>query len=308
MFNNLKKNFKSKIALTLLLSLTVFGVARIYYRLTDDFRISNMTYEIAHNHEWEIASITPQEHENLSKILDQKYSYLGKGAQSYVFTSEDGLYVIKFFKFKHLKPSIFLNALPPLPPFSNYVKKETIRKDRKLKSVFNGYKLAYEIHKYDSGLVFIHLNKTENFINKTVTVFDKIGREHKIDLDTNVFLLQRKGETLRTVMTDLLKKNDIVVAKQRIRQIFDLYVTEYKKGAYDHDHGVMHNTGFVGTEPIHLDVGKFSPDENICQASVYKSDLKIIYRKIDLWLKNNFPHSRDEIVKDMEEKFNEVTM
>jgi hypothetical protein len=308
MIGSIKKIIKSKTGFVILSALLVFGLARVYYRVTDDFRISNMTYEIAHNHDWEIPEFTSTEHENLKQILDQKYYYLGKGAQSYVFTSEDSQYVIKFFKFKHLKPSIFLNVLPPISPFANYVKKETIRKDRKLKSVFNGYRLAYEIHKYDAGLIFIHLNKTVNLINKSVTVVDKIGRSHLIDLDENVFLLQRKGETLRTVMTDLLTKNDLTLAKLRIRQIFDLYVTEYKKGAYDHDHGVMHNTGFVGSEPIHLDVGKFSREENMKKATVYKSDLDIIYRKIDLWLKNNFPAVRDEVVKDMQEKYNEVTM
>lgn len=286
----------------------IFGLARVYYKVTDDFRISNMTYEMAHNLDWEIPEISSVEKDDLNKILDQKFHYLGKGAQSYVFTSDDGLYVLKFFKFKHLKPSPFLNSLPMIPPFANYVTKEVKRKDRKLKGVFSAYRLAYEIHKQGSGLVFIHLNKTNNLINKTVTVFDKIGRSHEIDLDQTVFLLQKKGETLRTVMTDLLNRKDLKEAKLRVRQIFDLYVSEYQKGAYDHDHGIMHNTGFVGSEPLHLDVGKFTRDDKISQKEIYKDDLIIIYRKIDLWMKNNYPDYKDELVKDMHEKFLEVTL
>jgi len=307
MIKNIMRILKSKIGILFISSLTVFGIARIYFRMTDDFRIANMTYEIAHNKNWEIPQISSNEMNDLNQILDQKFYYLGKGAQSYVFSSDDGLYVLKFFKFKHLRPSLFLNALPSMPPFENYVTKEVKRKDRKLKSVFNGYRLAYEIHKQGSGLVFIHLNKTSN-INKTVTVFDKIGMSHEIDLDQNVFLIQRKGETLRTVMTDLLDRKDLKLAKLRIRQIFDLYISEYQKSAYDHDHGIMHNTGFVADEPIHLDVGKFSSDSKISQREIYKDDLQIIYRKIDLWMKNNYPAYQEEIVKDMHEKLLEVTL
>lgn len=292
-------NIKKIVGLTLFTSLILFGSVKIYYNLTDDFRISNMTYEIPHNKDWDIPAISSHENELLTKVLNQKFYYLGKGAQSYVFTSEDGLTVIKFFKFKHLKPSLFLNSLSHIPLFSKYAKKEIARKSKKLNSAFKGYRLAYEIHKQESGLIYLHLNKTSD-IQKNLTIIDKIGMSHEIDLDQNVFLLQRKGETLETVLRELLNQNSLSLAKSRIRQIVDLYLSEYKKGAYDHDHHVMNNTGFVDQEPIHLDVGHFSREESMKNQDVYQKDLAIIARKIDLWLKKNFPQHQEEIVKDLE--------
>lgn len=292
-------NIKKIIGLTLFTSLIIFGSAKIYYNLTDDFRISNMTYELPHNKDWDIPGISSYENELLNEVLNQKFYYLGKGAQSYVFTSEDGLTVIKFFKFKHLKPSIFLNSLSHIPLFSKYAKKEIARKNKKLNSAFNGYRLAYEIHKQESGLIYLHLNKTSD-IQKTLTIIDKIGLSHEIDLDQNVFLVQRKGETLETVLRELLNQNNLSLAKSRLRQILDLYLSEYQKGAYDHDHRVMNNTGFVDQEPIHLDVGHFSLEESMKDKAVFQKDFAIIIGKIDLWLKKNFPKHQEEIVKDLE--------
>lgn len=286
--------------------LALFGLARIYYNVTDDFRIANMTYEIPHHSEWEIPGLSVAQQEHLDQVLNQTYHYLGKGAQSYVFTSDDGKYVLKFFKFKHLKPSFFYTLLPPIYPFKQHVQKEEKRKERKLDSVFIGYRLAYEHHKQETGLVFIHLNKT-NDLQRSVVVKDKIGRSHIIDLDSTVFLVQEKGETMRTVMNDLLKKGEVALAKQKIRQVFDLYHSEYTKGIYDRDHGVMHNVGFIGENPIHLDVGKMTLDENLKNPEVYAADLQLIYKKIDLWLHLNYPQHQQEIAKDMHEKFLEIS-
>ena len=55
-----------------------------------------------------------------------------------------------------------------------------------------------------------------------------------------------------------------------------MYISEYKKGIYDRDHGVMHNTGFVEDYPFHLDVGKFSKEESMRQVKFYKKDLERI--------------------------------
>jgi len=303
--NFLKSMFAKKWPVILFTALLIFIGVRMYYQLTDDFRLANMTYEISHHPEWEIAELPVIDQIKMQKILDQTFTYVGKGAQSYVFSSEDGQYVIKFFKFKHLKPSLFVDLLPPVYPFAGYKKSQQVRKARKLNGVFNGYHLSYEKHKEESGLFFIHLNKTTT-LHKRVVVKDKLGLSHIIYLDSVVFLIQEKGETLSSVMNSLLKKGDIVQAKQRIRQVFDLYYAEYQKGIYDHDHAVMQNTGFTGTKPIHLDVGKMHSDPQIKEPARYKSDLLIIYSKIDRWYKVNYPQYREELSADMHQKFLEL--
>jgi len=58
--------------------------------------------------------LSDQEHQELAQILNQKFSYIGKGAQCYAFVSDDQLYVLKFFKFKHLKPNLLVDLIPSI--------------------------------------------------------------------------------------------------------------------------------------------------------------------------------------------------
>lgn len=287
-----------------LVLLSVFGLVRAYLRITDDFRIANITYEFPYHPEWEIASLSVQEEQNLNDILKQNFHYIGKGAQSYAFTSDDGIYVLKFFKFKHLKPHWLTAILPNIGPLSNYKEQVRLRKIKNFNSVFTGYKIAYDLHKEESGLVYIQLNPTH--IVKKVTLIDKIGLEHSVDLGEVVFVIQKKGETTRTVLNELLKNGDVATAKHRIHQVFDLYLSEYRKGIYDRDHGIMHNIGFIGDQPFHLDMGKMSKDNAMKDPKVFQEDLIKVAAKIEIWMHANYPQYYTEVVDDMENELSHI--
>lgn len=288
-----------------IVAIALFGVARIYYALTDDFRLSNITYPLPYDGKWEITKPTPEEEKQLKQILAQPFTYHGKGAQSYVFFSEDEKYVLKFFKFKHLRPAPLMRILPSVGFIKTYKEKQAARKERKLFGVFNSYKLAYDFDKKESGLIFVQLN-TENNPPRPVTIIDKIGRKHFIDLQNYPFILQHKGESLRIVIHELLKKGNINTAKLRFAQILDLYAKEYQKGIYDHDHGVMQNTGFIGEQPIHLDVGKLLREENMKDKKEAKKDAELVVEKMNFWMKRNYPQYSEEIEKYLNDKLNEL--
>jgi hypothetical protein len=285
--------------------LTVFCLARLYYNVTDDFRLGNITFPLPYEKNWTISPPSAEAEKSIDAILAQPFFYLGKGAQSYVFASEDGKYVLKFFKFKHLHPSIFINALPSIGFLKSYKEKQIARKERKLFGVFNSYKLAYEVDKNESGLIFIQLN-TEKNPARQATIFDKIGIKRTIDLQQYPFVLQYKGETLRVVLDKLLKKQDIETAKTRLGQILNLYADEYSKGVYDHDHGVMQNTGFIDDKPIHLDVGKLLREENMRNQMHAKADAQIVVRNINRWVEKHYPLYREQIANFLNDKLEQL--
>lgn len=237
---------------------------------------------------WENAPLSSQEIADLKQILSQKFFYIDKGAQSYAFASEDQQYVLKFFKFKHLKQHWLVELMPPISPFNHYKEHNRIRKDRKLKGLFEGYENAYHFNKDGSQLVYLHLAPTD-FLEQQVTVLDKMQRAHEINLDRTVFLIQKKGEPLRDRLNALLSQGQIDEAKVNLTKIFDMYIKEYSTGIYDRDHGVLQNTGFIDSQPFHLDVGKISKDENMKLVDNYKGDLELVMWKIDFWIKNNYP-------------------
>lgn len=265
----------------------LFALVRLYYHLTDDFRLGNITYEIPWKMEWDF-SISPSERPLLAEILNQKFYYLGKGAQVYAFGSADQKYVIKFFKFKHLKPSFALSFLPSIGPLREFKIKNQERKERKLRGVFYGHAIAFEYDKEHSGLLYLHLN-TKDALGLEVELVDKLGFQRKVALDSVPFVIQKRGETLRTVLSALFEKGNVELAAIRANQILDMYLEEYRKGVWDRDHGVSHNTGFIGDIPFHLDVGKFSFGGELQSSEFYASDLKHVALKIGSWVKTNYP-------------------
>ncbi len=290
----------------LLLIIAIFVGGRLYYYLTDDFRIGNISSNYAPRSEWEIPPLTLPEKSVLATILQQKFTYIGKGVQSYAFGSEDGQYVIKFFKFKHLKPSPVIAWLPAWAPFESFRNKKKEHLKRKLDAVFEGYHLAYMQHRPESGLVFLHINPTKDLF-QTLTVSDKMGRNHYIELDKVPFLIQLKAKTMRVVLHELLEQGNIEKAKVRISEIFRLYLSEYHKGMYDHDHGIMHNAGFVGFAPIHLDVGKLRKEESMRLPVNYSHDIGLVARRMAKWLKANESSNYSELSKHIEEEIGNIT-
>ncbi len=290
----------------LLMCVGLFLAARLYYRLTDDFRIANIVYPLPFKATWETPSLNDVDSQNLKAILDQPYFYIGKGAQCYAFESKDGEYVLKFFKFKHLKPNLFVDALPSISPFKAFKEQAIERKKRKLISVFNGYDLAYRENREASELIYLHLVPTTD-LHLNVLVYDKIGFERNIELDPVVFLIQRKGETLRTHLRNLLDHENLAGAKEAMAEILSMYISEYKKGIYDHDHGVLHNTGFVDGKPFHLDVGKLNQDDRMKEKGYYKFDLEHVIWKIDVWVKANYPNYYSEIASFLSDQFQKLT-
>lgn len=262
-------------------SLFLLALTRLYFVLTDDFRIANITYPI-------LVTNSEQDNKPIPDLFYQPYKYLGKGAQSYVFLSQDGKHVLKFFKFKHIKPSIFDSE------------KQTRRKKRKLDRLFAGYWLAdkYQV----PGLTYIHLN-TGHQQEPLVTIYDKLGMPRKIHLDQLVFIIQEAGQTFGHELSSSLKKQDLKSAKNLISQIFELYFSEYEQGIYDRDHRVMENVGFSNGKAFHMDVGMLTESSTISQSNF--QDMEKIAYTINHWISQNYSQFTQELGKFMERKLSE---
>ena len=298
-----------KLTILLGIALGLFILGRVYYRATDDFRIGNMTHELENRTEWDAAPLSSEELTKVQQILKQPYSYLGKGAQSYAFLSEDGNYVLKFFKFKHLRQAEWVSWIPSIPPFSKWVEEDRERKENKLISVFDGYMIAYNEHRKESGIIYLHFNKTQNLFGN-VTVTDKLGLTRQIDLDQVMFILQRKVRPMRGVIIQLLNDGKPAEAIAMINKTFDLYMDEYQKGIYDRDHGVMHNTDYLTLDngdvvAVHLDVGKMSREPEMKNVDTFAPDLEKVARKIDAWTALNYPKYYPEISQAMEARLSQ---
>ena len=152
--------------------LLMWGSYLFYQSKSLVFNRGRITSTFPYNPDWAIQEPTGKEMHRLKMLLRQKFKFLGAGAQSYAFESEDGKYVIKFFAMKH--------QIPRISDFRHPEKVEARRQH--LLSSYRAHKLAYENLREDTGLVYIHLNKGTN-LQTQLTVVDRLGRSHLIDLD-----------------------------------------------------------------------------------------------------------------------------
>jgi len=259
-----------------LFTLGILALNRLYFYATDDFRLGNITYPFV---------FVQTQQEPIPPLFDQPYRYLGKGAQSYVFLSEDKKHVLKFFKFKHIKPALFDSE------------KQVKRKQRKLERLFAGYHIAQQ-HQVP-GLTYVHLNLHQNH-EPVVRLYDKLGLPRKVHLDQVVFIVQEAGTTFEQALSRSLKKSDVDSAKALISQIFELYFSEYRQGLVDRDHRVMDNTGFTQGKAFHMDVGMLTKSSTIASDNLH--DIEKVAYTINHWMTNHFSEFSDEVRIFMEGK------
>lgn len=277
----------------------LYGLGRLYFRLTGGFTIANITSDFAYNPDWEVRLLTQAETIEFDTALNQPYSYLGKGCQAYVFESEDHKYVIKFFKYQRYRLTPWLAYAPALPAIQQYKKEKLEKKWFKLDGFVKSWKIAFEHLKDETGLVFVHLNKTHD-LQKTIFITDKIGRQHTVNLDEMEFCIQRRADMLCSTLLRYKEAEDLVKAQQLIDQLLNLIVSEYHRGLADNDHALMQNTGVAEGKPIHIDVGQFVLNDKIKDPAVYNQELYTKTYKFKVWLREAYPEAADYLEMQLE--------
>ncbi len=251
----------------LLIFFSIFAFFRNFTYLFVDFSVNKIQSDFSFHAEWEshVPLENPQE---VERALNQPYRYLATGAQSYAFSSRDGKYVIKFFRMKHLFP----------PKWKKYSLERLAEYEKNLASVFSAYKQAYEELKEETGLVFIHLNKTQ-VLNKRLIVVDRLGGRYEVDLDQTEFIIQKKAELVFDRFKRLYKEGKQEEIKSLAESLLKMIRFRLEKGFSDLDLAVSHNYGFIGSQPIQIDVGR------ITKTKRREGEYERISERLRSWLK-----------------------
>lgn len=257
---------KKTLWLTLLLITLCIPLSKWIERQTHEFTICGI--QSNHIKEWTVPSPTQTDLQEIKQILNQTFTFYKSGGQSFVFLSDDGQYVLKFFRmYRHRLP---LNV-------HRIFSKISQKKAKRLNSEFSSYLLAYQEFKEETGLLFLHLAPTD-FLNQSVTLVDNLGIKHLIALDRFPFLLQKKGEVCSEIIPSLVANNQIDEAKQHIQSLLELINSRQQKGIYDYD-VFLYNYGFIGKTPILLDPGRLEKIES-SQNRFYDEDFALFTARL----------------------------
>jgi hypothetical protein len=247
----------------------LYGAAKFCKKQTGSFTVARITSDLPFHPEWVVDT---SNEERARHALSQPYRFLGKGAQSFVFASEDGAWVIKFFRHHHLK------------------------KNSKLAKDFGSYKLAYERLRGETGLLYLHLNKTSH-LNQTLDLIDNLGIHHPINLDQYEFLVQQRARPAYPALLEWIREGKIAEAKEALTALVQLLATRSNKGIHDKDPDLNTNFGFIGTAPIQFDIGRFK----LRETPPDHDELVRITDNLHQWLMQRAPeldeHLREELKK-----------
>ena len=279
------KNSLGKTALKALLFLACFIlVERLCHQATDGFSMLRIYPPFQIDSSFDPTAPT----QAVSNQLKQSYHYLGSGSQSFAFISEDGRYVLKFFKLK-----------------DGYWKRPSLSRQKRRResfiSAFKSCKIHAELFKEESGVLYCHLKASRLDLPK-VELIDCNRRRLPLNLSTVPFVFQRYAEPVDQRLLRFKEMNDLDSAKQTISQLFNLLLKRYHLGLSDRDPNLITNFGFIDDKAISIDVGGLVKNREDLKTYFYTHEIFKAQNKCNRWLKLHHPdliHYVDKIVEDI---------
>jgi hypothetical protein len=268
------------------------------YKKTDGFALYKILSSLPFCQEWECAPPSPATAEEIAHILDQPFYYLAKGAQSYVFASEDGKSVIKFFRLYHLRPPVWLTMVSLPAVLQPWKLGKMIAKQGELDKDFASYKIAFDAMQKETGLIYLHLNRTSHLKNR-LTIYDKIGIAHSLDLDNMAFLVQRRAILVYPYIGRLMQTQGDTAAKGAISALLELLFHRCRMGIFDKDPDLNTNFGFQDDRPIQIDIGRFRRGQ-LADPAKNRDEILRITDNFRQWLDNNHPLLSSHLLSEID--------
>lgn len=201
--------------------------------------------------EWEIDPLDPTKMGEIKEILSQPFSYLGKGAQSYVFESADHKYVFKLFRYDLCKFPLGQKIVRQVRKWVGAREKIFLPAQVKIIKNFTSCKLAYSLAQKQTGIVYVHLNP-QKYDLPLIHLKDRLYCSHQIDPALYRFALQKKAEPF--LKTFLAKKNDL----QPLIESYSTLLHELASlGLVNLDRTMGRNFGFLDGRAVQIDFGNF---------------------------------------------------
>lgn len=289
-----------KIIKIILAAILFIGVQQLIELKTRGFCLQKIqATDLPYQTRWETPPLSAKEQEKIDAMLWQPYFFLGAGSECFAFLSADGKTVIKFFKLDHARPvyihrgllledhTATAGTLSTLRSDVPLIKRIFGMREFRLLRTFSSIKLAYEELKQETGLIYLHLNPTENFKHQ-LTIFDACHIAHQIDLDSAKFVIQQRAVPLEQQLSFLKKNKMHGLAKTSIDSLLQMIKTRCEKGFADRDVR-NRNFGFIGMKAIEIDSGSFIRNARMRETSSIKQEIFFATLELKEWLQDHYP-------------------
>lgn len=281
-------NFKAK-AKTLLLSASLvigaIAVARFCHHQTEGFRLTKVQSNFIEK--MPVIS-TEADKAFIDALLQQKFIFLGRGLQSFVFASQDGEYVVKVFNNRYQRKIALFTFFSYFPWIGHWAKEQAAYYQGKLIKTFNSYRIAFDEMKDKTALVYVHLLPTTDLSEK-LTLVDKLNISHQLDPNQIGFLVQKRAKLAFPTLKEYVNKNDLEGAKHAISSLLDLFFWKWRHAILDNDPLIRTNYGFIDGDAVQIDVGPLSKGSDPLDQDQQRQEILRITSSLKFWLTENRP-------------------
>jgi hypothetical protein len=252
------------------------------------FTVNKISSNLHHNVMWETQALSAEEKERLmQEILSQTFYYLGSGSHCYAFASQDDRYVLKFFKMHKMLPKNWLNDFP-FSLFEKYRLDNVEKRQDGFETFFKSFKDAYEHLREESGMIYLHLNKTRD-LKKKVSLVGYDGQKFSVDLDSKGFLVQLKTERICDYLLKLKDKDAEEDVHQAVHSVLEIIARRCQRGFGDQNIGIRNNFGFANGRAIFVDCSHFFVDVSLKYPHHLQTEILTATEKMSHWAEQFYP-------------------
>jgi len=289
---------KKRAFITFLYLLLIGAASFIAPMRTDGFSLAKILSDFSPDPLWNTPKLSQGRMQEILAILDQKFTYLEKGKQCYLFTSEDGKYLIKFLNHEQsFLPKAIRNA--PLPAFLETIRSEQrVKKRSRIAAFFKSFHIGYLRLKEETGMIFLQLNRSGVF-TKPLLLVDKMGYEHKLNLNEVEFLLQKKADRFYPTLERLA--GDREAFQKALDSYLDLIICRLNKDIAD-DLNVAINVGYLEGHAILMDTGRLFLDPSLKRPERFSGELLKATQYLHTYLAENYPEMVSYLDLELQKK------
>jgi hypothetical protein len=215
-------------------------------------------------------------------LFSEPLTFLGSGNQFYAFETADGRYVVKFMKFSRRRPIPWLEKLP-LPLFLDSWRNSYLaQRSKRLSHLEKSSSLALRDLQQETGLVPLPQ------LQQTVTLVDKLGIRHTIDLSRTQFFLQKKAQPFTSYFLQNPSQSQSLLTSY-IKTVG----SQCSKGICNLDPMLERNFGVADNRMIVLDIGSFLSNEKLKTKTGLQRQILLELLPLREWLQKNGPQRLD---------------
>lgn len=283
-----KRKFLSITLRIVILCASVYGLQRFCYKQTRGFSVPNILCARELLVTTSLSTPNSEDVQEVQRILKQPFRYLNKGVQSFAFISEDGQYVLKFFGHRKFRLPAIITLLPLPPPLNAIRDAKILKKNQKKIKDYTSYSLAASELKEETGVIFAHLDNRYP-LNSNIEITDPLGITHILNADEVNFILQKRAEMFFPSLEKWLRAGDRDSIQHALHSLVLLIKSRCVKNIFDKDPDLNTNFGFVGTQAIQIDIGRFRKMEKPYEEDEVRDTIIHVTDNLHQWLESKDP-------------------